>query len=265
MEISEGSTAVNNVGAKASFDSGIAIILGALLCCVLCTLSVSAVVRYRLRCRRWLSVLLSEPEIGVGVEGVKGDTCKKMEIKALPTTVYHTRSPLEGMDCPICLAEFAEGEKVRVLPECCHSFHVDCIDTWVVSNPSCPSCRHSLLDVVGKKSSGVAHLAAEATQSARMHGNGSNENVTENHVVQSSNNSADCTTMAASSSLDCIRSNDLERGNVVEAWSPWLEKLHNVKSSIGSILYEKKLLYSPPSEIYIYIYIFVSEKKHIIL
>jgi len=210
MEIPERSTEDTYV-AKASFDSGLAIILGALFCSILCALVVSAVVRRCiLRRRRW-------PEIDVDAEGDKGGTCKKFDIKELPTTVYRAGSPLAGMDCPICLAEFVEGEKVRILPECCHSFHMDCIDTWVVSNASCPSCRHSLLNVMGEKSSEVAHPAAETSQSTQMHGDQSNESVRENHVVQSFYSSADEATMAASSSLDCNKSNDLERGNLGEA------------------------------------------------
>jgi hypothetical protein len=31
--------------------------------------------------------------------------------------------------CPVCLAHFADGEPVRVLPGCMHYFHADCIDT----------------------------------------------------------------------------------------------------------------------------------------
>jgi len=205
MDIGERSTAVNYV-AKSCFDSDIDIILAALLCSILCALSVIAVLRYRLRCRRLR--VASEPELDFVVEGDKSDTGKKIDIKTLPTTVCGRGSPLAGMDCPICLTEFVEGEKVRVLPECCHNFHADCIDAWVVSNPSCPSCRHSLHHVVVEKSLGVVQPAAETTQGAQMHGN---ESVRENHDLQSCNSS-----MAASSCLDCMRSKDLERGKVGE-------------------------------------------------
>ena len=47
--------------------------------------------------------------------------------------------------CAICLGEFEDGEKVRVLPRCGHEFHVRCVDTWLVSHDSCPTCRDSVL------------------------------------------------------------------------------------------------------------------------
>ncbi|KAK3232188.1 hypothetical protein Dsin_004069 [Dipteronia sinensis] len=43
--------------------------------------------------------------------------------------------------CSICLSEFNDGEAIRLLPECQHSFHVPCIDMWLVSHSSCPLCR----------------------------------------------------------------------------------------------------------------------------
>lgn len=43
--------------------------------------------------------------------------------------------------CSICLSEFEEGDELRTLPECAHSFHVSCIDMWLYSHTSCPLCR----------------------------------------------------------------------------------------------------------------------------
>ncbi|CAI0442734.1 unnamed protein product [Linum tenue] len=43
--------------------------------------------------------------------------------------------------CAVCLAQFAVGEPVRVLPECLHIFHAGCIDTWLFQHSDCPVCR----------------------------------------------------------------------------------------------------------------------------
>ncbi|XVF75358.1 hypothetical protein PTKIN_Ptkin13bG0182000 [Pterospermum kingtungense] len=43
--------------------------------------------------------------------------------------------------CAVCLSEFEEGEEVRTLPECLHTFHAPCIDMWLYSHTSCPMCR----------------------------------------------------------------------------------------------------------------------------
>ena len=43
--------------------------------------------------------------------------------------------------CAVCLADFDDGEPVRVLPECMHYFHADCIGTWLRGSTSCPMCR----------------------------------------------------------------------------------------------------------------------------
>lgn len=47
----------------------------------------------------------------------------------------------EDATCAVCLSEFEEGEELRTLPGCMHSFHVPCIDMWLYSHPSCPICR----------------------------------------------------------------------------------------------------------------------------
>ncbi|KAI3748717.1 hypothetical protein L6452_11992 [Arctium lappa] len=47
--------------------------------------------------------------------------------------------------CSICLCEFEEGEELRTLPECSHSFHVPCIDMWLYSHSTCPVCRANVV------------------------------------------------------------------------------------------------------------------------
>ncbi|RYR20350.1 hypothetical protein Ahy_B03g065457 isoform B [Arachis hypogaea] len=44
-------------------------------------------------------------------------------------------------ECPVCLSAFEEGEEVRKLPRCKHSFHALCIDMWLYSHFDCPICR----------------------------------------------------------------------------------------------------------------------------
>ena len=44
-------------------------------------------------------------------------------------------------ECPVCLMVFEEGEEVRKLPRCHHSFHAVCIDMWLYSHLDCPICR----------------------------------------------------------------------------------------------------------------------------
>ncbi|KHN21991.1 RING-H2 finger protein ATL2 [Glycine soja] len=46
-----------------------------------------------------------------------------------------------SVECAICLGEFEEGEWLKHLPHCSHSFHVSCIDTWFQSHSNCPLCR----------------------------------------------------------------------------------------------------------------------------
>lgn len=44
-------------------------------------------------------------------------------------------------ECAVCLSVFEEGEEVRLLPRCRHSFHAPCIDMWLYSHFDCPLCR----------------------------------------------------------------------------------------------------------------------------
>ncbi|CAL9223504.1 unnamed protein product [Arabidopsis halleri] len=63
--------------------------------------------------------------------------------------VFHYKSiiglKISPFDCPVCLCEFETEDKLRLLPKCSHAFHVECIDTWLLSHSTCPLCRSNLL------------------------------------------------------------------------------------------------------------------------
>ena len=55
-----------------------------------------------------------------------------------------THSKDIGSECPVCLSVFADGEEVRQLSRCKHSFHATCIDLWLNNHNNCPICRASV-------------------------------------------------------------------------------------------------------------------------
>ncbi|XP_052188292.1 RING-H2 finger protein ATL46 [Diospyros lotus] len=66
-------------------------------------------------------------------------------IDALPVFIYkEVVGAKEPFDCAVCLCEFSEKDKLRLLPACSHAFHINCIDTWLLSNSTCPLCRGTL-------------------------------------------------------------------------------------------------------------------------
>ncbi|XP_068345710.1 RING-H2 finger protein ATL16-like [Pyrus communis] len=46
-----------------------------------------------------------------------------------------------SVECAVCLSVFEDGEDIRKLPTCKHSFHAPCIDMWLYSHSECPLCR----------------------------------------------------------------------------------------------------------------------------
>ncbi|CAL5338353.1 unnamed protein product [Camellia sinensis] len=66
-------------------------------------------------------------------------------VDALPVFLYKEIMGLkEPFDCAVCLSEFSQHDKLRLLPLCGHAFHIGCIDTWLLSNSTCPLCRGTL-------------------------------------------------------------------------------------------------------------------------
>jgi len=58
-------------------------------------------------------------------------------IQHLPTGTFDGCK--KNRECVICMIEFSVGDSVRYLP-CMHTYHMDCIDDWLMRSFTCPSC-----------------------------------------------------------------------------------------------------------------------------
>lgn len=66
-------------------------------------------------------------------------------INDLPIILHTTSSGSNTViECCIFLEIFQDGDKVKVIPSCQHSYHSECIDRWLRNQSSCPLCRVSL-------------------------------------------------------------------------------------------------------------------------
>ncbi|XP_019264924.1 PREDICTED: RING-H2 finger protein ATL8-like isoform X1 [Nicotiana attenuata] len=124
-------------------ESDFVVILAALLCALICVVGLIAVTRCA-----WLRRATGGGAGGQSSAANKG--LKKKVLQSLPKFTYDPSSTTAKgtrftAECAICLAEYAVGEEIRVLPQCGHSFHLQCIDTWLGSHSSCPSCRQILV------------------------------------------------------------------------------------------------------------------------
>lgn len=147
-------------------DSDFVVILAALLCALICVLGLIAVARCA-----WLRRLSgggssssaaassSRPPPPPPNKGLK-----KKILRSLPKVSFTADLAPKFSDCAICLAEFAVGDEIRELPQCGHAFHVACIDTWLGSHSSCPSCRQILVVARCQKCGGFPAASSSSSE-----------------------------------------------------------------------------------------------------
>ncbi len=77
---------------------------------------------------------------------------KELDLATLPIILFSSLTKCHIYNettCLICLEEYKMGDELRVLPNCSHSFHRNCIDIWFTTSDSncltktdfCPKCR----------------------------------------------------------------------------------------------------------------------------
>nr|XP_009772864.1 PREDICTED: RING-H2 finger protein ATL72-like isoform X2 [Nicotiana sylvestris]XP_016477611.1 PREDICTED: RING-H2 finger protein ATL72-like [Nicotiana tabacum] len=123
-------------------NSYLLIVLAALLLALLCALDLRAIIRSVLRYNTRFPLESTE----AATSHLASNGLDKGELKKIAVMVYEPgMRTFSATDCPICLGEFEQGEKLRMLPRCNHGFHVKCIDEWFSSHSSCPTCRQPLV------------------------------------------------------------------------------------------------------------------------
>ncbi|XP_039166342.1 E3 ubiquitin-protein ligase ATL42-like [Eucalyptus grandis] len=107
-----------------------------LLACVL--------IVYAKYCLSSRSAIHGNPEARLGLARSRSQLSgiDKTVIESLPFFRFSSlRGSKEGLECAVCLSKFEDVEILRLLPQCKHAFHIECIDRWLENHSSCPICR----------------------------------------------------------------------------------------------------------------------------
>ncbi|XP_057465282.1 NEP1-interacting protein-like 2 isoform X1 [Actinidia eriantha] len=72
--------------------------------------------------------------------GLSGESLRKLPCHTMAEEV----NAVQSICCSICLQDIEVGEIARSLPRCRHTFHLTCVDKWLIRHGSCPICRQDV-------------------------------------------------------------------------------------------------------------------------
>ena len=135
-------------------ESDFVVIIAALLCGLICVVGLIAVARCA-----WLRRSSGGGGRSSATPAAANKGLKRKIVQSLPKVIHDGTVSSNYAECAICLAEFVDGDQIRVLPQCGHGFHPTCVDTWLSSHSSCPSCRQILVVARCSKCSTISGTA----------------------------------------------------------------------------------------------------------
>ncbi|CAN6458263.1 unnamed protein product [Victoria cruziana] len=86
-------------------------------------------------------------QAGVVISAPSEVGLKKEFREMLPVIIFKESFLIRETQCSVCLGDYESDEKLQQIPSCGHTFHTECIDSWLTRNTTCPLCRTSLIPV----------------------------------------------------------------------------------------------------------------------
>lgn len=127
-------------------DPNVVIIMVVLLFALICAAFINSLMRFILRRRAMAQHARAMFQGRAGEDNSSEHGLDSKTLNSLPILTFKTgeTSKPTQVECAICLSEFTENDKLRLLPSCNHVFHLECIDMWLLSHISCPVCRDAI-------------------------------------------------------------------------------------------------------------------------
>ncbi|KAL6199427.1 hypothetical protein ACLB2K_029211 [Fragaria x ananassa] len=74
-------------------------------------------------------------------KGLQQSAITNLPLQSFSDFVSRMEESAPELECAICISAFSPEEILRLLPNCNHAFHLQCIDVWLASHQTCPICR----------------------------------------------------------------------------------------------------------------------------